>query len=110
MIFDLYISEKIAIGNLFLNQNIKEAIEEPRLHHQLTPDIVSIEEGITVVGGSFLVLNLKNIILITSFLRICAEASENEAINSVVLNLLFHKESKKDLTNCGRMLITEKAA
>ena len=41
---------QVAIKSLWMNKNIKDAIDEPRVHHQLYPNNeVEIEEGFNKV-------------------------------------------------------------
>jgi hypothetical protein len=40
---------KVAIKNLWLDKNIKESIDESRVHHQLFPEYAEIERGFPTV-------------------------------------------------------------
>lgn len=43
---------QVAIKNLWMNKNIKDSIDERRLHHQLYPEYAEIEIGFDSVINS----------------------------------------------------------
>ncbi|CAF1456445.1 unnamed protein product, partial [Didymodactylos carnosus] len=59
---------QVAMQNLWFNHNIKEAIDAPRVHHQLLPQELLAEEGFDKVGHLFLV----TIILLEIFHKVLA--------------------------------------
>jgi gamma-glutamyltranspeptidase/glutathione hydrolase/leukotriene-C4 hydrolase len=57
---------QVALLNLWFNENIKEAIDAPRLHSQLLPQEVMAEQGFDIVR----ILNIKKDLLIKKFYSI----------------------------------------
>lgn len=46
-------NDQVALRNLWFNETIKEAIDAPRIHHQLYPMELTYECGVPRVSFSF---------------------------------------------------------
>lgn len=58
--------------NLWLGDNIKQAVDAKRIHHQLLPDQLVVEEGVSEVGSVLIIIIFKctydHVLLIASYL------------------------------------------
>lgn len=52
---------QVAIKALWMDVNIKDAIDERRVHHQLYPQDAQLEEGFNAVSNEILLISLNNI-------------------------------------------------